>query len=63
MNGPSMRRLLPRLFACAFSSLVALAAVELGLRALRPPPAFRIWPPGLEAEFEPRVNDTFESVG
>lgn len=51
-----MRRSLPRLLAFALSSLVALAGVELGLRACRPAPAFRVWPPGLEAELEPRAE-------
>ena len=43
---------LPRLLVLALSSAAALAAVELALRA-RGSAAFRVWPPGLEAELEP----------
>jgi lysophospholipase L1-like esterase len=51
-----MPRILPRLLALALSTLFALAAVELGLRARGPAPEFRIWPPGLEVELEPRAE-------
>ncbi len=56
MNTTPMRRTLPRLLAFALSSLVAMVVVELGLRARGPASAFRVWPPGLEAELEPRAE-------
>jgi lysophospholipase L1-like esterase len=49
-----MRRTPARLLVLALSSAAALVAAELGLRARDPAPVFRVWPPGLEAELEPR---------
>ena len=48
-----MPRTVFRLLVLALSSAATLAAVELGLRARGPAPAFRVWTPGLEAELEP----------
>lgn len=56
MKALPMRRTLLRLLAFVLSSLGALVAVELSLRAREPAPAFRIWPPGLEAELAPRAE-------
>lgn len=54
MGAFPMRRSLPRLLALALSSLATLAALELCLRACAPAGAFRIWPPRLAVELEPR---------
>lgn len=56
MGALPMRRTLPRLLALALSSLVALTAVELWLRARVPESEFRVWTPGLQAVLEPRAE-------
>jgi lysophospholipase L1-like esterase len=54
VSTPPRWNALPRFLVLALSSATALAAVELGLRARGPAPAFRVWTPGLEATLEPR---------
>src|SRR6185503_15551235 len=48
-----MRRFLSRSCAVLLTSIVALGAVELFLRARATATAFRVWPPGLSVELEP----------
>ena len=51
-----MPRLVRRLLALVLGLAAAAAGAELTLRACGPAEAFRLWTPGLRAEFAPRAE-------